>query len=165
MARCATRGPSHYHVAVALRALSPPPPLTSACTCCGGQQLRDPSRRSAARALPTRSRRSLRRWAAPVARSAMTATFTVHKESHPRYEKCLNPVLVLFPHFNVHRTLHLSGAASHTTLRVRAWRGTTPNTAEICPAQLQHFLSATTGGRAGPLTIIASVFLPSLFRS
>ena len=53
--------------------------------------------------------------------------------------------------FNVLRTLKLSCAASHTSLRVRAWRGTTPTNAESCPVQLPHFLSRTsTGGRGGP---------------
>ena len=46
-----------------------------------------------------------------------------------------------------------SCAAPHTSLSVRAWRETTPTTAESCPAQVPHFFSwASEGGRAGLVT-------------
>ena len=50
------------------------------------------------------------------------------------------------------RTLWLSCPASHTYFHVYVrGEGTTPTTAESCPAQLPHFSSwASTGGRAGP---------------
>ena len=55
--------------------------------------------------------------------------------------------------------LQLSCATSHISLRVRAWRRTTPTTAKNCPTQLPHYSSrASTGGWNGLTTTAVKVF-------